>query len=247
MESLVSSGPLLVALGLALAAGIVSFISPCVLPLAPGYLTYITGLTAADASSGVGPSRRLVVVGTTLFTLGFAVVFVSYGVLFGGVGAALLTWQDPITRVMGLVVVALGLGYVLDARVLNRSWRLPVQAPRGLWGAPLLGLVFGIGWAPCIGPVLAVVQAMAFTQADAVRGATLSAAYCIGLGLPFLLVGLGLQRAMSAIGWARANTVPIRRVSGYLMIALGVVMASGAWNAVTVWMRVQAGAFATPI
>ncbi len=247
MESLVASGPLLVALGLALAAGVVSFVSPCVLPLAPGYLTYVTGLAAAGASTPGRATRRTVVAGTALFTLGFGVVFVSYGVLFGGAGALLLTWQDPITRVMGLLVAALGLGYVLDARALNRSWRLPVQAPRGLWGAPLLGLVFGIGWAPCIGPVLAVVQAMAFTQADALRGATLSAAYCIGLGLPFLLVGLGLHRALTAIGWARANTVPIRRASGILMIALGVVMASGAWNVVTVWMRVQAGAFATPL
>jgi cytochrome c-type biogenesis protein len=247
VETLVASGPLLLALGLALAAGVVSFVSPCVLPLAPGYVTYVTGLTAADASKGVGANRRLVVTGTALFTLGFAVVFVSYGVLFGGVGAVLLSWQDPITRVMGLVVVALGLGYLRDARLLNRTWRMPISAPRGLWGAPLLGLVFGIGWAPCIGPVLAVVQALAFTQANALRGATLSAAYCVGLGLPFLLVGLGLQRAMTTVGWARANTPAIRRVSGLLMIALGLVMASGMWNSITVWMRVQAGAFATPI
>lgn len=247
MESLVASGPLLLAVMLALAAGAVSFVSPCVLPLAPGYLSYMTGLAATDARQPKPVTRRTVVAASALFTLGFGVVFVSYGALFGGAGAVLLTWQDPITRLMGLVVMALGLGYLLDADVLNRMWRLPVQAPRGLWGAPLLGLVFGIGWAPCIGPVLAVVQALAFTQADALRGAALSAVYCLGLGLPFLLVGLGLHRALTAIGWARAHTETIRRASGSLMVALGIVMMSGAWNYVTVWMRVQAGAFATPL
>jgi cytochrome c-type biogenesis protein len=259
----VVSGSLAIAIPLALLAGLVSFASPCVLPLVPGYLSYVTGLTgvglqggegssaaggrpsAADAHEGTAspagggvavaappaaPQRARVVLGTTLFIAGFSAVFISYGALFGGLGATLLSQQDLITRVLGVVVIVLGLGFLGLVPALQREARLHRRPSRGLWGAPLLGVLFGLGWTPCIGPTLAAVQGLAFSEASAARGALLSLAYCIGLGLPFLLVGLAMERGLGALAWARRHARAIQVVGGVCLVLLGLLMVSGAWG-----------------
>ncbi len=253
MGELIYSGSLLLAIPIAIAAGLVSFLSPCVLPLAPGYVSYVTGLTASqlsgtqESTDSPGPwkRRRTVAIGTGLFVAGFTAVFVSFGLLFGGLGATLLTYQTLITRVLGVFVVALGLAYLVGVSALSRDWRSRRKPSRGLWGAPVLGVVFGLGWAPCIGPVLAVVQTLAFTQASAARGALLSIAYCLGLGIPFLIVGLTLDTTFSAFGWARRHTPLLMRLSGAAMIVIGLLLITGVWSDLTIWMRVQIGGFQT--
>jgi len=252
VSDLIISGSLLLALPIAIAAGLVSFLSPCVLPLAPGYLSYVTGLSAsqfantqATIHASTWKRQRTIIIGTLLFVAGFTAVFVSYGALLGGIGGTVLVYQQTITRIMGLFVIALGIAYLVGMPALNREWRTHRKPSQGLWGAPLLGVVFGLGWAPCIGPVLAVVQTLAFTQASAARGALLSAAYCLGLGIPFLILGLAFNRALTAFEWARRHTPTIMRVSGIFMIVIGLLLVTGAWNEVTIWMRVQIGGFQT--
>ncbi len=253
MGDVVQSGSLLLAIPLALAAGLVSFLSPCVLPLAPGYVAYVTGMSASQQAnerrSGVRIApwhrRRVIVAGTALFVAGFTAVFVSFGLLFGGLGSRLLAYQEPLTRVLGVLVVGMGVAYLLDLPVLNREWRSARRPSRGLWGAPVLGVVFGLGWAPCIGPVLAVVQTLAFTEASAARGALLSVAYCIGLGVPFMVVGLAFDSTVSAVSWARRRTPLILRISGLAMVAIGLLLVTGAWTELSIWMRVQIGGFET--
>jgi cytochrome c-type biogenesis protein len=259
----VVSGSLLVAVPLALLAGLISFASPCVLPLVPGYLSYVTGLTGAEltgqpaggAGAAVGgpaagtsgavavqtrsPSRTRsrVLLGTVGFIAGFSAVFVSYGALFGGLGATLLTHQDALTRILGAIVIVLGLGFLGVLPALQREARLHHRPMRGVWGAPVLGALFGLGWTPCIGPTLAAVQSLAFTEASAARGALLSVAYCIGLGLPFLLVGLAMQRGLGALAWARRHARAIQVVGGVSLIVLGLVMVSGLWGSLTIELR----------
>ena len=288
----VSSGSLAIAIPLAVLAGLVSFASPCVLPLVPGYLSYVTGLTGAElaeaqaaravvpavagAGSGTGPQsagpppaatqsaapdsaappaatprqlpvKHRVVVGTLGFILGFSAVFVSYGALFGGLGAELLAHQDVITRVLGVVVIILGLGFLGLVPSLQREARLHHRPARGIWGAPLLGALFAVGWTPCIGPTLAAVQSLAFTEGSAARGALLSVAYCIGLGLPFLVIGLAMERGLEAMAWARRNTRAIQIVGGVSMILLGVLMVTGLWGSLTIAMRGWVSGFEVPL
>jgi cytochrome c-type biogenesis protein len=278
----VSSGSLVIAIPLAMLAGLISFASPCVLPLVPGYLSYVTGLTGAEleeartasaastavpatstaggaasstastAPASAAPQARLpvkhrVVLGTLGFILGFSAVFVSYGALFGGLGAQLLAHQDGITRVLGVVVIVLGLGFLGLVPSLQREARIHHRPARGMWGAPLLGALFALGWTPCIGPTLAAVQSLAFTEGSAARGALLSVAYCIGLGLPFLVIGLAMERGLEAMAWARRNTRAIQVVGGVSMILLGVLMVTGLWGSLTIAMRDWVSGFEVPL
>lgn len=259
----VATGSLALAVPLALLAGLVSFASPCVLPLVPGYLSYVTGLAAGPVSPPRDPTptrastrvaspaqvgiRSRVVLGTGGFVAGFSAVFVSYGALFGGLGASLLAHQDVLTRVLGVVVVVMGLGYLGAIPALQREARWHARPRRGLWGAPLLGALFGLGWTPCIGPTLAAVQGLAFTEASAGRGALLSLAYCLGLGVPFLLVGLGMQRGMAALAWARRNTRRIQQAGGAGLVALGVLMVSGLWGELSIVMRGWISGWTVPL
>jgi cytochrome c-type biogenesis protein len=238
----VVSGSLLLAIPIAVAAGVVSFLSPCVLPLVPGYLSYVTGLLGVD----LGDARRgRLLLGTSLFVLGFTLVFVSYGALFGGLGSLLLQYSDQITRLLGAFTIVFGLAFMGLVPWLNRDWH-PQQRPSvGLAGAPLLGILFGIGWTPCIGPTLAAVQTLAYDQASAARGALLTAAYCIGLGLPFLLVAVAFRRTAGAMAFVKRHYLAVMRIGGGMLVLVGVLMVTGTWEQLTVSLRVWTGSFGT--
>ena len=213
-------GALLVAFPFALIAGLISFLSPCVLPLVPGYLSY---------AAGMSKSRGRVLVGSMLFVLGFTVLFVSYGALFGGLGSKILNHQAVITQILGVFTIALGLIFM------GRFPMMPVFKPKistvgGLIGAPLLGFLFGVGWTPCIGPALAAVETLAFEQASAWRGAILSFGYCIGLGTPFILTGLFMDRSAKLRRFIAKRGGVISKVGGVLMIVIGLLQVFGIWN-----------------
>ncbi|MGH3327848.1 MAG: cytochrome c biogenesis CcdA family protein [Streptomycetales bacterium] len=242
VSSVVTSGSLGLAFVVALTAGLVSFLSPCVLPLVPGYLSYVTGLTGADLAR---TGRGRVVTGTALFILGFSAVFVSYGALFGYVGNTLLEYQTVITRVLGVVTIALGVAFLGYLPGLQRDFRVHLRPAVGLAGAPMLGVLFGIGWTPCIGPTLGAVQALAFDSASAGRGALLTAAYCLGLGVPFVLAAAGFRRAMGAFGWVKQHYVWVMRAGGAMLVVLGLLLVSGLWTQISVQMRVWTSSFQT--
>ncbi|SDG03016.1 cytochrome c biogenesis CcdA family protein [Klenkia brasiliensis] len=254
---LVTDGPLLVAAGVAALVGLISFASPCVLPLVPGYLSYVTGLVgtgaraaapAGGATAGDGavatavrtderPPRGRMVVGALLFVLGFTVVFVAFGALFGGLGRWLLVYNDEITRVMGAVTVVVGLGFLGWLPFLQRTKKLSVRPATGLAGAPLLGVVFGLGWTPCLGPTLAAVNSLAFAEATAARGSLLGVAYCLGLGVPFVLVALGARWAVGATGFLRRHAAAVSRFGGAVLVVVGLLLLTGLWGEGMIWFR----------
>lgn len=238
----VLDGSLLLAVPVALLAGLVSFLSPCVLPLVPGYLSYVTGVAGSD----LGRARHgRVLVGSLLFVAGFSVVFVSFGVLFGGLGALLTEYSVVITRVLGALTIVLGLGFAGLIPAFSRDLRVHRWPALGLAGAPLLGVLFGLGWTPCIGPTLAAVQTLAYDSASAGRGALLTGFYCLGLGLPFVAVGLGFRRALGTIAWVRRHSVWVMRLGGLMLVVLGVLLVTGWWDDVSGSLRGWVGSFRT--
>jgi cytochrome c-type biogenesis protein len=242
--SIVTSGSLLLAIPIAFAAGIIAFLSPCVLPLAPGYVSYITGLTGAEISEG---RKGRVLAGSLLFVLGFSVVFVSYGALFGGIGSVLLEYADWINRILGVIVIIMGLAFMGVIPGLQREYRFHQVPKWGVAGAPLLGVAFGIGWSPCIGPTLTAVQSMAFSEASAARGALLSLVYSLGLGLPFILLGLLFTRAAGAIAFLRRHNLAIMRIGGAMLVLVGILLVTGWWMDFTIWLRVTIPGFETAL
>jgi len=239
----VTSGSLLLAAVFALAAGVVSFASPCVLPLVPAYLSYTTGMVGLDLAEA---KRGRLLLGTGLFVLGFTVVFVSYGALFGGLGSVLVEHGQAITRVLGAFTIVFGLAFMGLIPCLNRSWHPTQNASMGLVGAPLLGVLFGIGWTPCIGPTLAAVQTLAIESASAWRGAALAAVYCIGLGLPFLIGALVFRKAVGTMSWMKQHYVLLVRIGGGMLVLLGVLMVTGTWHEVSIQLRVWTTNFGVP-
>ncbi|WP_158374738.1 cytochrome c biogenesis CcdA family protein [Cellulosimicrobium cellulans] len=275
-----TSGSLLAAVPVALLAGLVSFASPCVLPLVPAYVGYLGGMSAASApgsrraprvratapagggttldlagalpaqpaltrpaavdaagAQATAPSRGRLVLGVLLFVAGFTAVFLAYGSLAGSLGSFLLRWQDPVSRVLGVGVVVMGLAFLGLVPFLERDSRR-VLAPRaGLWGAPVLGVTFGIGWTPCIGPTLAAILLLSLDGGSAGRGALLALAFCVGLGLPFVLVALGLQRSRRALDWLARHRLAVMRVGGGLLLLLGVALVTGLWSAWAGWLQ----------
>lgn len=230
----VMSGSLLLAIPVALLAGIVSFLSPCVLPLAPGYLSLITGLAADELT---GRNRGRVLAGTIGFTAGFGLLFMSYGLAFGEAGARLAPYQQTITRVMGVIVILLGFAYIGRVPLLDREYGPKLRGRGGVALSPFLGLVFGLGWIPCVGPTLAAVQTLAFTEANATRGALLSLVYALGIGLPFMLIGLFFERALTPLRWIRQHRRRIQQFGGLMLLALGVLLVTGLWDQFAIEMR----------
>lgn len=234
----VLTGSVILAFPIAIFAGLVAFISPCVLPLVPAYLAYVTGLTGAELEDPL--KRRRVIVGTSLFVLGFSSVFISYGALFGGAGNQLLTRERGISQILGVFTILMGLLFLGVIKNI-RQLRPRLKTDGGLVFAPFLGVLFAIGWTPCIGPTLAAVQALAFNEESAVRGAFLSLGYCLGLGLPFLLVSFGIARAMRTL-----KKLPVRALSiigGVSLILLGLAQLTGFWSGIESWLQGWASSF----
>ncbi|RKN09788.1 cytochrome c biogenesis CcdA family protein [Streptomyces radicis] len=241
----VLSGALLLALPVALLGGLVSFFSPCVLPLVPGYLSYVTGVGGADLDQA---RRGRMFLGALLFVLGFSAVFVSTGALFGGLGAELLVHQELLTRIFGVLTIVLGLVFTgLIPRLGGREFRLHKRPGVGLAGAPMLGVVFGIGWTPCIGPTLAAVQFLAISEATATRGALLTLAYCLGLGLPFIVAALAFRRTLGAFAWVKRHHVWVMRLGGGMLIATGLLLVTGVWADLVYEMQVWSAEFTVGI
>jgi len=224
---LVGGGAQGLALPVAFAAGLLAFLSPCVLPLVPGYLGYVTGVTDARELR-----RGRTALGAGLFVLGFSVVFLGIVVLSSTVGLFFLRYEDVLQRIGGVIIIVLGFVFIGQVTFLQQQLK-PSWRPRaGLAGAPLLGAVFAIGWTPCIGPTLGAVIALASYEGDAGRAAILGVAYCLGLGIPFLLVALGFGWVGGSVRWVRRHIRAFNIVGGVLLIVMGVLMVSGLWGAI---------------
>jgi cytochrome c-type biogenesis protein len=301
IEHLVQTGPLILAAPIAAAAGALTFLSPCVLPLVPGYLSYVTGMSGTDAQrveaiaaervavapdgtavtwDGTGdgamaalgaasgtraaasgppaaagqsappaggqtagrPARGRTLLGTTLFVIGFSLVFASEGLAFGGLGLVLQRHEAGVTQVLGGVTIVLGLLFagVFDRfPVAGRIVRPSIRPRAGLIGAPLLGVLFAVSWTPCIGPTLSVVMSLALTSGTAVRGAVLAFIYGLGLGIPFIIVALAFQRGMTAFQFARRHAQLIARIGGGLLVLVGILEVSGAWTTAIDWLKIH--------
>ena len=226
-EGTVLSGSMVVALPVALVAGLVSFFSPCVVPLLPGYLSYATGLSGVDLEDA---KRGRMVLGSFLFVLGFSFVFVALGTLSGALGDWLFRYTREISVVLGLFTILVGVAFVGIVPWLQRDVRIHKVPAVGLAAAPLLGVLFGLGWTPCIGPTLSAVQALALHEGTATRGALLSVAYCLGLGIPFLLAGLAFRRMLGAVKWIRLHQVWVTRFGGMMLIVVGLLLVTGLWD-----------------
>ncbi|MFC5799376.1 cytochrome c biogenesis CcdA family protein [Streptomyces formicae] len=228
MNETVFSGALLLALPIAVLGGLVSFFSPCVLPLVPGYLSYVTGVTGTDLAEA---RRGRMTAGAALFVLGFSAVFVSGGALFGYFGWTLQEHRETLTAVLGILMILMGIFFMgLMPWLTQREFRFHRRPVTGLAGAPVLGALFGIGWTPCIGPTLTSVNVLAANEASAGRGALLTAAYCIGLGLPFVLAAVAFRKALGAFGWVKRHYAWVMRIGGGMMIATGLLLLTGAWD-----------------
>jgi len=268
----VTDGSLLVAIPVAAVAGLVSFLSPCVLPLVPGYLSFVTGLsgeelgdrratstaTTASATGAEGDvlvqaepevavRRGRVLLGASLFVLGFSAVFVTSGALFGGLGSLLLEHQPVVDRVLGVLTVLLGLAFMGVIPGMQREVRFHRLPSPGLAGAPLLGVLFGVGWTPCLGPTLAAVQTLAYREASAGRGALLTAAYCAGLGIPFLLTAVAFRRALGAFAIVKRHYVLVMRIGGLLLVVVGLLLLSGLWEDLMIEVRGWISGFETVV
>ena len=245
MTQLALSGPLLLAAGLALAAGVVSFASPCVVPLVPGYLAYLAALVGADApAAGTGESRgrrRFAVVGAAaLFVAGFTVILT--------IGLGGVVWLTDVIdlnrlllqRIGGVLIIAMGLAFLGFFPWAQREYRLHSVPRAGVWSAPVLGMVFGLGWTPCLGPTLAAVTVMASaTDGTAVRGFFLVLLYCLGLGLPFLLIAFGARWAVRVTDWLRRNARRVQLAGGGMLLVVGALLVSGLWAELVSWLRVS--------
>jgi cytochrome c-type biogenesis protein len=241
---IVFSGPLILALPLALAAGFLAFASPCVLPLVPGYLGYVSGVSAQDSVRR--PTTRLVI-GVLLFIAGFSSVFISFSIAFASLGSLLVGWLDVIIRFAGLLVILMGFVFIGQVSFLQRAVTLPLAGTSGFVGAPVLGVVFGLGWAPCIGPTLIAINTLALTVGDIPRAVILAVAYCIGLGLPFLLIALGFGWVTGGVAFLKRHIRAINIAGGVILMSIGVAMVSGLWQMWMSSLQAVIGGTVTPL
>ncbi|ASN28409.1 cytochrome C biogenesis protein ResC [Streptomyces pluripotens] len=234
-------GALLVAVPVALLGGLVSFFSPCVLPLVPGYLSYVTGIAGTDLGEA---KRGRMVAGATLFVVGFSAVFVSGGALFGFFGSTLQEYKDPLGKVLGVLMILMGAFFMgLMPWFTQREFRFHKRPTAGLMGAPVIGALFGIGWTPCLGPTLSSVNFLSWHEASAGRGALLAVVYCLGLGVPFVLTAVAFRRALGAFGWIKRHYVWVMRIGGTMMIVTGALLLTGAWDSLVQQMQTWSDGF----
>lgn len=239
-------GSMILALPVALLAGLVSFFSPCVVPLLPGYLSYATGLGAAEVVEGT-PRRGRMLAGASLFVLGFAVVFVITGVVAGSAGKLLAEYRSMITRVLGVMIIVLGLIFAGVLQIGQRDLRIHRIPTVGVAVAPLVGVVFALGWTPCLSPTLGVVVNLGFNEGTALRGGLLGFVYALGLGIPFVIAGLAFTKMAGTIAFLRERQLLIMRIGGISMIIVGLLLVTGTWNALTAILRQWASNFETVI
>ncbi|MEU1747515.1 cytochrome c biogenesis CcdA family protein [Micromonospora arida] len=266
------SGPLLLAIGAAALAGLVSFLSPCVLPLVPGYLSYVTGLAGSDLegrarqgtssipaeaeASGagdrggvavreriarVGAVKGRVLAGTLLFIAGFTAVFVATAILFAGIGQVFFEYERQLEIVVGALIIVLGFGYLGMIPALQREFRISRLPSAGLLGAPVFGAVFALSWVPCTGPTLGAVMGMATASGQSDRAVVLAVAYCLGLGIPFIVFGLGFERLLGVFRAVRRNSRWVTRVGGALLILIGLALVTGGWQSFVIWLQTTVG------
>ena len=248
MNQTVLSGALLLAVPIAVLGGLVSFFSPCVLPLVPGYLSYVTGVSGSDLAEA---RRGRMAAGAGLFVLGFTAVFVSTGAFFGGFGATLQEHREVISRVLGGVTILMGIAFMGAlaplSRLTSKELRFHRRPAIGLAGAPMLGALFGIGWTPCIGPTLAAVQTLALTEASAGRGALLTVAYCLGLGVPFVIAAIAFRRTLGAFDWVKRHYVWVMRIGGGMLVIVGLLLVTGIWDRIVYEIQVWSSDFTVGI
>lgn len=231
-----ASGSLLLAVPVALLAGLVSFFSPCVIPLLPGYLSYATGLSGADLESA---RRGRMLAGAVLFVLGFSAVFVIIGTASGALGSWLVTYRRELNIVLGVLAVLLGLAFAGLVPWFQRDVRVHAVPSVGLAAAPFLGFLFGLGWTPCIGPTLAVISTLSINEGTAGRGALLSGIYALGLGLPFIVAAVAYRRMLGALGWVRRHQVAVMRAGGLMLVAVGILLLTGLWDHFVTWLQIN--------
>lgn len=231
-------GSLLIAISLSLLAGILTFLSPCVLPLVPGYLGYVSGSAAPKSK---------VLAGSVLFVLGFSAVFVSLGVLAGTAGLLYLVRNQWIQIILGALVVIFGLAMIGQFSLLQRSIKVPFSPKVGLAGAPMLGVVFALGWTPCIGPTLSAVLVLASDSGDPVRGGILATFYSLGIGIPFLLIAAGFGWASRSISFVKKHIRAFNIFGGVMLIVIGLAMVTGIWGQFMLWMQEVTSEFQLPI
>ncbi|GAA4814258.1 cytochrome c biogenesis CcdA family protein [Nocardioides caeni] len=238
-------GALGLAVPVAMIAGLVSFFSPCVLPLLPGYLSYTTGLSGADLAAGEADRRRgRMLLGSSLFVLGFALVFVVYGTAFGSIGLSLRRWQDELEVALGLLLIVMGLVFAGALSWFQRDVRFHRIPAVGIGAAPFIGALFAIGWTPCVGPTFGVILGLTFQDgATASRGGLLALSYALGLGLPFIAVAVAYGRLAGALGWVRRHQATFMRVGGAFLVLIGVLMLTGWWDHVVQWAQLRTTEF----
>jgi cytochrome c-type biogenesis protein len=244
LQDTAMSGSMLLALPVALVAGLVSFFSPCVIPLLPGYLSYATGISGGDLEDA---RRSRLVTGAVLFVLGFAVVFVLLGSLTGAAGAWLYIHYRQLNVVLGILTILLGVAFLGGIGFLQRDWRIHRVPAVGLAAAPLLGFLFGVGWTPCVGPTLGAINLLSVNEATATRGAVLAGVFALGLGLPFIAAALAYRRMLGAFAVVRRRQVLVMRLGGAMMIVVGLLLVSGWWERLTQWLQGAVLGFWVPV
>lgn len=249
LQDLVADGQLLVASLIAIAAGLISFLSPCVLPLVPGYLAYVSASAGNDAAAGgaAKPARRRMVLGALLFISGFTVVLVAFLAAAGTVGVWLLEWEPLVTRIMGVFVALMGLVFIGGFGFMQTNKKLKLKPRFGLVGAPVLGVVFAIGWTPCMGPTLTVIMGLSLQQGSVGRAVILALWYCLGLGLPFVLAAFGFSWMTQTMTFFKRHIRAVNVIGGVLLILIGLLMVTGLWSKMMYALQAVIGGYVTPL